>query len=74
MPLCHQNLLYIACMHASFGFSFDNMYYSLNDQKKAALQSLKIGIINKVSMVKVGMLYQLDLRLKEITENVGVPF
>ena len=59
-------------LHASFGFSFDNTYYSLNDksrdQKKAALQNLKIVIIDEVSMVKADMLYQLDLRLQEITE------
>ena len=31
-------------------------------------------IIDEVSMVKSDMLYQLDLRLQEITEKVGVPF
>ena len=64
--------------HASFGFSFDNKHYSLSDklrdQKRALLKNLKIVIIDEVSMVKADMLYQLDLRLQEITERVCVPF
>ena len=31
-------------------------------------------IIDEISMVKSDMLYQLDLRLQEITEKVGIPF
>jgi hypothetical protein len=65
-------------LHASFGFAFDNKHYSLSDksrdQKRAALKNLKMVIIDEVSMVKSDMLYQLDLRLQEITEKVGVPF
>ena len=65
-------------LHASFGFPFDNKYYSLSDkvrdQKRAALKNLKMIIIDEVSMVKSDMLYQLDLRLQEITEKIGVPF
>ena len=65
-------------LHASFGFPFDNKYYSLSDkardQKRAILKNLKMVIIDEVSMVKSDMLYQLDLRLQEITEKVGVPF
>ena len=65
-------------LHASFGFPFDNKYYSLSDksrdQKRAALKNLKMVIIDEISMVKSDMLYQLDLRLQEITEKVGVPF
>ena len=65
-------------LHASFGFSFDNKHYSLSDksrdQKRAALKNLKMVIIDEVSMVKADMLYQLDLRLQEITEKVGIPF
>ena len=38
------------------------------------MKNLKIIIIDEVSMVKADMLYQLDLRLQEITERVGVPF
>ena len=65
-------------LHGSFGFSFDNKHYSLNDksrdQKRAALKNLKIVIIDEISMVKSDMLYQLDLRLQEITEKIGTPF
>ena len=65
-------------LHASFGFPFDNKYYSLSDksrdQKRAELKNLKMVIIDEVSMVKSDMLYQLDLRLQEITEKVGIPF
>ena len=65
-------------LHASFGFAFDNKHYSLSDksrdQKKAALKNLKVVIIDEVSMMKSDMLYQLDLRLQEITGRIGIPF
>ena len=65
-------------LHTSFGFSFDNKHYSLSDkirdQKKALLKNLKAIIIDEISMVKSDMLYQLDLRLQEITGNLKVPF
>ena len=65
-------------LSASFGFAFDNKHYSLSDkardQKRAMLKNLKLVIIDEISMVKSDMLYQLDLRLQEITEKVGVPF
>ena len=44
------------------------------DQKRAGMKNLRIVIIDEISMVKVDMLYQLDLRLQEITEKVGIPF
>ena len=65
-------------LHGAFGFSFDNKHNSLpdkfRDQRKAAMKNLKIVIIDEISMVKVDMLYQLDLRLQEIKEKVGTPF
>ena len=65
-------------LHGAFSFSFDNTHYSLSDktrdQKRAAMKNLKIVIIDEISMVKSDMLYQLDLRLQEITEKVGTPF
>ena len=65
-------------LHTSFGFSFDNKHYSLSDktrdQKKVLLKNVKVIIIDKISMVKSDMLYQLDLRLQEITGNLKVPF
>ena len=35
---------------------------------------MKLVIIDEVSMVKADMLMQLDIRLQELTEKVGVPF
>ena len=42
--------------------------------KRSSLKYVKLIIIDEISMVKSDMLYQLDLRLQEITEKVGVPF
>ena len=38
------------------------------------MKNLKMIIIDEISMVKSDMLYQLDLRLQEITGRMGVPF
>ena len=69
-------------LHSSFGFSFGNQkseeHQSLGDKtrdfRRTALRYLKLVIIDEVSMVKADMLYQLDLRLQEITQKIGVPF
>ena len=65
-------------LHSAFSFSFENKHYSLSDKnrdaKRTALKNLKMVIIDEISMVKADMLYQLDLKLQEITEKVGVPF
>ena len=65
-------------LHTSFGFNFDNKHYSLSDkkrdEKRALFKNLQILIIDEVSMVKADMLYQLDLKLQEIKERVGIPF
>ena len=65
-------------LHGSFGFSFDNKHYSLNDksrdEKRAMMKCLRIVIVDEISMVKSDLLYQLDLRLQEITEKIGIPF
>ena len=57
-------------LHSAFGFTFGNEYFSLNDKtrdkKIAELKNLQIIIIDKISMVKADMLYQLHLRLQEI--------
>ena len=37
-------------------------------------KNLKLIIIDEVSMVKADMLYQLDLKLQELKERVGIPF
>ena len=65
-------------LHSSFGFSFDNKHYSLSDktrdEKRSIFKNLKMIIIDEVSMVKADMLYQLDLKLQELTERVHIPF
>ena len=38
------------------------------DQKRKVLENLQVVIIDEYSMIKSDMLYQLDLRLKEIKD------
>jgi hypothetical protein len=65
-------------LHSAFGFSFDNKHHTLSDKKREekrnALKNLKMVIIDEVSMVRVDMHYQLDLRLQEIKEKPNVTF
>ena len=65
-------------LHQAFGFSFSDKHFSLGDKvrdkRRAELKNLKIVIIDEISMVKVDMLYMLDLRLQEITQKIGKPF
>ena len=65
-------------LHTAFSFNFDNKFYSLSDkkrdEKRALFKNLKIIVIDEVSMVKADMLYQLDLKLQEVKEKVGIPF
>ena len=60
-------------LHSSFGFNFGNKHYSLSDKKRdqtrRLFQNLRVLIIDEISMIKADMLYQLDLRLREITEK-----
>ena len=65
-------------LHHAFSFSFGNEFYSLSDKvrddRRRLLKNLKIVVIDEFSMVKSDMLYQLDLRLKELKEVDDVPF
>ena len=65
-------------LHSAFGFDFGNKHYSLSDKtrdaKKNIMKNLKLIVIDEISMVKSDMIYQLDLRLQEIKERLGVPF
>jgi ATP-dependent DNA helicase PIF1 len=58
-------------LHSGLGFKFGDVYYSLpdqaRDQKRRQFQNLKILIIDEISMVKADMLYNIDMRLREIT-------
>ena len=64
-------------LHTAFSFSFDGKTYSLTDKardlRRRILINLRMIIIDEISMVKSDMLYQLDLRLQEITQKY-IPF
>ena len=57
-------------MHHAFTFNFGNEFFSLGDkardERRNELENLKIVIIDEFSMIKADMLYQLDLRLREV--------
>ena len=59
-------------MHSSFGFNFGNEHLSLSDKvrdkKRNLLQNLKMVIIDEISMVKSDQQFQLDMRLREVTQ------
>ena len=65
-------------LHSAFSFNFGNEFLSLGDksrdEKRTVLQNLKAVIIDEYSMIKSDMLYQLDLRLKEIKQRLDLPF
>ena len=65
-------------LHHAFSLSFGNEFFSLSDkirdQRRSMLKNLVILVIDEFSMVKSDMLYQLDLRLKELKEVNDVPF
>ena len=60
-------------LHSSFGFNFGNKHYSLSDKKRdksrTMLKNLKFLIIDEISMIKSDLLFQLDLRLREIAQK-----
>ena len=60
-------------LHSTFSFNFGNKHYSLADKKRdktrTLLQNLSVVIIDEISMVGSDMLYQLDLRLREIKKK-----
>ena len=65
-------------MHNAFSFSFGNEFYSLGDktrdERRNQLENLLVVIIDEFSMIKSDMLYQLDLRLREVKEQPDVVF
>ena len=65
-------------LHSAFSFNFGNTFLSLSDkardEKRSLLQNLKIVFVDEYSMIPADMLYQLDLRLKEIKQKTNVPF
>ena len=60
-------------LHSAFSFDFSNKHSSLSDKKREEMRerfkNVKIVIVDEFSMMKVDMLYRLDLRLKELKMN-----
>ena len=65
-------------LHHALSFGSANEFFSLSDidrdGRRAELENLRIEIVDEFSMIKCDMLYQLDLRLKEVKNNQEVPF
>ena len=65
-------------MHSAFNFSWGNEYFSLSDKvrdsKRNLLKNLKLVIIDEISMVKSDQQFQLDKRLREVTQKTGKLF
>ena len=65
-------------LHSAFNFNFGNEFMSLGDktrdEKREHLKNLKMVIVDELSLLKADMLYQLDLRLKELKQNTEVAF
>ena len=65
-------------LHGAFSFSFGNDFYSLGDktrdERRSQLENLLVVIIDEFSMMKSDMLYQLDLRLREVKQMPDVVF
>ena len=59
-------------MHKGLGFDVSNKHSSLNDKqrevKREQLKNLRMLIVDEFSMLKVDLLYRIDLRLREITQ------
>ena len=60
-------------LHSALGFNFGNKHYSLSDKKRDEtrnlLKNLKVIIIDEMSMIRSDLLYQLDLRLREVMQK-----
>ena len=59
-------------IHSLFGFKFGNSYMCMPDrtreEKRILFRKLKVVIIDEISMVSADLLYNLDLRFREITQ------
>ena len=65
-------------LHSAFSFSFGNNFFSLGDkvrdERRNQLENLQVVIIDEYSMMKADMLYQLDLRLREVKQQPDLLF
>ena len=60
-------------LHSAFNFPFSNEFLSLpdklRDEKRDMLKNLRMIVLDEFSMLKADMLYQIDLRMRELKEN-----
>ena len=65
-------------IHSAFNMPFGNEFLSLKDKnrdhKMNLCKNLKMIILDEFSMFKADLLYQIDLRLRELLDNDTVPF
>ena len=58
-------------LHSLFGFKFGNSFLSMTERQRAEkrnlFRNLRCIIVDEISMVSADLLYNLDLRLREIT-------
>ena len=59
-------------IHSLFGFKFGNSYMCMPDrtreERRILFQKLKVVIVDEISMVSADLLYNMDLRFREITQ------
>ena len=64
-------------LHSLFGFKFGTQFISLSDQKReetrCQYRNLKVVIIDEVSMISADLVYNFDLKMREIMQ-VNCPF
>ena len=64
-------------LHSLFGFKFGSSFLSMSEKQRAdkrlLFRDLKCVVIDEISMVSADLLYNLDLRLREITMR-DIPF
>ena len=65
-------------LHTTFSFKFGTTYMSMPErqrcEKRALFQNVKFLIIDEISMISADMLYNVDLRLREITGRLDTLF
>ena len=65
-------------LHSLFGFKFGTTYLSMPERQRADKQllfrNLRVIIIDEISMVSADLLYNLDLRCREITGKMNTVF
>ena len=65
-------------LHSTFSFKFGTTFLSMTEkqraEKKVLFRNLRCLIVDEISMVSADMLYNIDLRLREITGRLDTVF